>query len=755
MDKRKKVSKSKNIKTSNSVSSKVERKNVKSVKSKNLLICMLIIFAILLLLILRLAYLQFIKGPDLKEAANRQQSTNRVISAKRGNIYDSTGKLLAASASVDTVSINPSKIKKENKEKVAKAFSEIFELDYEETLAKVNSTSSFETIVKKVEKDKITKLQEWMKETEIYSGINIDEDVKRYYPYGTLASNLIGFCNTDNDGQEGIELKWNSVLSGTSGKITSIENAAAQLIPDKNETYIPAENGNNITLTIDANIQTIAEKYLKQACIENDCKSGGNVIIMNPSTGDILAMATYPDYDLNSPRTPNDNLSSTWDSLSSEEQVNSLIKMWRNKAVSDTYEPGSTFKIITAAIGLEENVVSTDTPGDFYCSGYELINGIKINCWKYQTTHGSQTLRQALMNSCNPALMQLGKRIGAQTLYKYYEAFGLFDKTGIATSGEANSYFWDLDDVGPIELATMSFGQRFRVTPIQLITSVSSVANNGVLVEPRIVKQVENPDTGAITSIESTNVRQVISKETSDELMNMLESVVTEGTGRYGQVKGYSIAGKTGTSEPDSTNKNAMYVASFVGISPVQNPEVVALVTLYDPQGKAGHQGGTIAAPVVSQILSEVLPYLGVPSDDLSSDEGTNTITTTTLLDVRNKTLAEAKKIIEDAGFTCNISGEDTSLLVTDQVPKPGTALVSGSIVNLYSEGNEARISQEVPDLKGMSYLQAKSALKQRNLNIHVTGTGTVLSQDPMAGTSIEEGTVINVTLKKEIQDAH
>ena len=755
MDKRKKVSKSKNIKTSNSVSSKVERKNVKSVKSKNLLICMLIIFAILLLLILRLAYLQFIKGPDLKEAANRQQSTNRVISAKRGNIYDSTGKLLAASASVDTVSINPSKIKKENKEKVAKAFSEIFELDYEETLAKVNSTSSFETIVKKVEKDKITKLQEWMKETETYSGINIDEDVKRYYPYGTLASNLIGFCNTDNDGQEGIELKWNRVLSGTSGKITSIENAAAQLIPDKNETYIPAENGNNITLTIDANIQTIAEKYLKQACIENDCKSGGNVIIMNPSTGDILAMATYPDYDLNSPRTPNDNLSSTWDSLSSEEQVNSLIKMWRNKAVSDTYEPGSTFKIITAAIGLEENVVSTDTPGDFYCSGYELINGIKINCWKYQTTHGSQTLRQALMNSCNPALMQLGKRIGAQTLYKYYEAFGLFDKTGIATSGEANSYFWDSDDVGPIELATMSFGQRFRVTPIQLITAVSSVANNGVLVEPRIVKQVENPDTGAITSIESTNVRQVISKETSDELMNMLESVVTEGTGRYGQVKGYSIAGKTGTSEPDSTNENAMYVASFVGISPVQNPEVVALVTLYDPQGKAGHQGGTIAAPVVSQILSEVLPYLGVPSDDLSSDEGTNTITTTTLLDVRNKTLAEAKKIIEDAGFTCNISGEDTSLLVTDQVPKPGTALVSGAIVNLYSEGNEARISQEVPDLKGMSYLQAKSALKQRNLNIHVTGTGTVLSQDPMAGTSVEEGTVINVTLKKEIQDAH
>lgn len=748
---------SKNKKNPNSVSSNIIRKNSnkKSVKSKSLLICLLVFFIVLLLLILRLAYLQFIKGPDLKESANRQQSTNRVISAKRGNIYDSTGKLLAASASVDTVSINPSKIKDENKETLAKAFSDIFELNYDEVLEKINSTSSFETIVKKVEKDKITQLQDWMTENKIYAGINIDEDVKRYYPYGNLASNLIGFCTTDNEGQEGLELKWNSILSGTSGKISSIENAAAQLIPDKNETYIPAENGNNITLTIDANIQTIAEKYLKQACIENDCKSGGTVIIMKPSNGDILAMATYPDYDLNSPRNPNDSLSATWDSLSDTEQVNSLMKMWRNKAVSDTYEPGSTFKIITSAIGLEENVVSTDTANDFNCSGYELINGIKINCWKNVTTHGSQTLRQALMNSCNPALMQLGKRIGAQTLYKYYEAFGLFDKTGIGTSGEANSYFWDLDDVGPIELATMSFGQRFRITPIQLITAISTVANNGILVEPRIVKQVENPDTGAVTSIDQVNVRQVISKETASQLMDMLESVVTDGTGRYGQVKGYSVAGKTGTSEPDSTNENSMYVASFVGISPVENPEVVVLVTLYDPQGKSGHQGGTIAAPVASQILGEVLPYLGVPSDDLSTDETTSTITTITLQDVRNKTLAEAKKIIEDAGFICKISGTDTSLVVTDQVPKPGTALVSGAIVNLYSEGNEARTSQTVPDLKGMTYLQAKSALKQKNLNIHVTGTGTVLSQDPMAGTAVEEGTVINVTLKKEIQDAH
>ncbi|NLC87977.1 MAG: PASTA domain-containing protein [Clostridiaceae bacterium] len=756
MDKKKNSSNSQNnIKKSNSrVGSKVKKNKStkKNISNKNLLICIIIASIIFILLLLRLAFIQFIQGSELKESANRQQTTNRIISAKRGNIYDSTGKLLAASASVDTVTINPTRIKEENKEKVAKAFSDIFELNYDEVLEKVKSDNLIETIIKKVEQDKIDQLEDWMKTTKIYSGINIDEDIRRYYPYGVLASNLIGFCDTDNNGQEGIELKWNSVLSGTAGKITTITDAVSDLIPDKNESYVAAENGSNITLTIDANIQTIVEKYLEQACKENICKSGGSIIAMNPSNGDILAMATYPNYDLNSPRSPNSELATDWDKLSESEQMNSLYKMWRNKAVSDTYEPGSTFKIITAAVGLEENVVDTDTPNDFSCSGYELVNGIRINCWKNVTTHGSQSLRNALMNSCNPALMQLGKRIGASNLYRYYKAFGLFDKTGIATSGETNSFFWDPEDVGNVELATMSFGQRFRVTPIQLITAVSSVANDGVLVQPRLVKQIENPDTGATVSIDSKNVRQVISKETSNKLMDMLESVVTSGTGRYAQVKGYSIAGKTGTSEPDA-NENSIYVASFVGIAPVENPEIVVLVTLYDPKG-ASNQGGTIAAPVASQILTEVLPYLGVPSDDVTSEES-NTITKKTLPDVRNKTIAEAKKIIESSGFSCRISGSDTSLIVTDQVPKPGASLITGASVNLYSSGNETRVSQEVPNIKGMTFAQARNALKAKNLNIQISGSGTVLSQDPMAGTSVEEGTVINVTLKQEIQDAH
>ena len=711
---------------------------------------MIVIVILFILLLTRLAFIQFIQGPELKESAKRQQTANLIISPKRGNIYDSTGKLLAASASVDTISINPSRIENEDKEKVAKALSDIFELKYEDVLKQVKSDSSTETIARKVEKDKVDALKNWMELNKTYSGINIDEDVKRYYPYGTLASNLIGFCNIDNVGQEGIELEWDEILTGTAGKIVTIENTISKLIPDKNESYIAAENGSNITLTIDANIQSITEKYLEQACKENECSNGGTIVIMNPNNGDILAMATYPNYDLNSPRDPNEVLKQTWETMSDEEQLNSLFKMWRNRVVSDTYEPGSTFKIITAAVGLEENVVETDTPEDFYCSGYENINGVRINCWKYESTHGSQTLRESLMNSCNPALMQLGKRIGAPTLYKYYDAFGLFNRTGIATSGEANSQFWDKDDVGSIELATMSFGQRFRVTPIQLITAISTVANDGVLVQPRIVKSIENPDTGSVIEIEPKNVRQVISKETANKMMDMLESVVSNGTGRYGQVSGYSVAGKTGTSEPDD-NEGSYYVASFVGIAPVENPEVVILVALHDPAGTAS--GGSMAAPVASQILTEILPYLEIPSDDLSTDD--SSVTTITLPDVRNKTVAEAQKIIEESGFNCKISGEDTSVLVTDQVPKPGTALISGASVNLYTAGNETRVSHEVPNLKEMGYYEAKNTLKANDLNISVSGSGTVLTQDPMAGTLVEESTVVHVTLTQTTGDTH
>lgn len=741
---------------------KFKNKNMEKVGSvsKRLKYTMLFFFLLLFLLILRLGWLQIVKGASLKEAMYNQLTTSRVISPKRGTIYDSTGKALARSAQVDTVSINSTRIVVKSsdaevakiktqalKEKVAKAFSDIFELDYEETLKKVSSDSkSTQTIAKKQEKDKIDKLKAWMKENDIYSGINIDEDTKRYYPYNNLASNLIGFCGTDNQGLEGIEAKWDSVLTGTPGKIVSSQDAVQDLIPDENQTYIAAQNGNDITLTIDANIQAIAEKYLKQACEENKCEDGGNVIIMNPSTGDILAMATYPDYNLNTPFTPTNFSTKEWNKLSSTEQSSQLQNIWNNRAITSTYEPGSVFKIVTAAAGLEENVVTTDKAGTFDCIGYQKVADAKIYCAD-KSVHGKQSLRDALKNSCNPAFMQLGKKLGATTLYKYYNAFGFFGTTNFASIGERSGYFWDLKDVGEVELATMSFGQRFRITPLQMITAVATVANDGVLMQPRIVKSITNTDTGAITTVEPTSVRQVISKETSEKMIDMLESVVSDGTGKYAQVKGYSIAGKTGTSEID-TVKNKNYVASFAAIAPTESPEVVVLVTLYKPRGE-NRSGSKVAAPVVAQILKEVLPYLEIPSD--TTEDGSNS-ETKELPSVVNKTVAEAKKQIEKLGFNCKVSGNSDEI-VTEQMPRAGTALISNSTVMLYTEGKDTRVSQTVPDLKGMTITEAKSALKKKNLNIKINGSGYITSQEIAAGTSVEEGTVISVTLQKKIKE--
>ena len=468
---------------------------------------------------------------------------------------------------------------------------------------------------------------------------------------------------------------------------------------------------------------------------------------MNPKTGDILAMATYPDFDCNTPFAPITGMN--WDEMSSSEKSTAWQKVWNNRAITDTYEPGSTFKIITSSIGLEENLVYSDTPNDFLCPGFEDVSGTKIYCWK-TSAHGSETLRQALMNSCNPAMMQLANRIGVNTLYKYFDAFGLFSPTGIETSGEVPGYFWDIEDVGSVELATMSFGQRFKITPLQLVTAVSSVANDGTMMKPRIVKELKNRDTNTVTVIEPEEVRSVISKKTADTMLDMLESVVSDGTGRYGQVQGYSIAGKTGTSEPPPGAEEDGYVASFVAIAPAEDPELVVLVTLYAPQGKS-HQGGALAGPVVSQILSEVLPYLGIPSN---TEDTSNTEQMITVPDVRNKTISEAKKVLENAGFKVETAG-NLDQLVSDQMPKPGTSLLADSIIKIYGVGNDARVSVTVPNLKGMTLSQAKNALSAKKLNIHFSGTGKVISQDPIAETSLEEGSVITVTLKEELQDAH
>ena len=579
---------------------------------KRIVFIFFIVVIVCIVLCIKVAIIQFIEGNEWKEKSENQQYASRSITAGRGTIYDTSGEIvLAQSSSVETISVNPLNISEENKEKVAKALSDIFELDYEKVLKKVKKESSIETIIKRVDKEKADELRIWMQNNNLYSGINIDEDTKRYYPYSTLASHIIGFVGSDNQGLDGIEAKYDEVLVGKNGNISKMLDGKGNLLEDKSEVYEESIKGNDLILTIDMNIQAIAEKYLEEACIENVCTDGGNVIIMNPKNGDILAMATYPYYDLNNPYEPtSEEVKNMWSELDSNQKSTYLQGIWRNKAIADTYEPGSTFKLVTTSAALEENIAEPDKKAVFSCTGSIEIAGTRIRCWRYYRPHGMQSLREALMNSCNPVFIGLGQKIGVSKYYEYLNKFGFLEKTGIDLIGEASSIFLKEDKVGPVELATISFGQRFEVTPIQMITMVSTIANKGRYVKPRVVKAIINSETGEKQEIEPEYKNQVISEETSQEVLSMMTSVVSEGTGKNARVQGYNIGGKTGTSE-DGVN-TGKYVTSFIGVAPTDNPEICILVTLYNPTGESGHQGGTVAAPVAGKILKEVIDYLEI-----------------------------------------------------------------------------------------------------------------------------------------------
>ena len=543
-----------------------------------------ICFIIIIGLIIRLAFIQLLKGEELSKMAYEQQTLDRKINPKRGTIYDSTGKIeLAVSSTVETVTVNPGNISKENKEKVAKKLAELFELDYEKILKKVTKKSSIETIAKKVEKEKTDELRVWMDTNNISTGINIDEDTKRYYPYSNFASQIIGFCGSDNQGLDGIEAKYDNELKGKQGSIKRHSDAKGTEIGNEGENYISAIDGKDLILTIDFTIQSIVEKYLEEACIDNKCTDGGNIVVMNPQNGDILAMATYPSYNLNEPYEPyTDELKQNWNNMEQSEKTKMLQAVWRNKAIADTYEPGSVFKIITSSAAIEEGIVTDiDKEGEFACTGGIEVAGVRIKCWRYYRPHGAESLRQALMNSCNPVFIGLGQKIGVHVYYSYLNKFRLLNKTNIDLPGEANSIFLKEEKAGPVELATISFGQRFEITPIQLVTAVSSVANGGKSIQPRVVKKIIDSETKEETQIPVKENGKVISKETSEKVLSMMESVVSEGTGKNAKVAGYRIGGKTGTSE-DGVNTNK-YVTSFCGVAPIENPQVVMLITLYNP----------------------------------------------------------------------------------------------------------------------------------------------------------------------------
>ena len=652
-------------------------------KMRNILF---IVFLIIIVLIGRIGYIQLIQGPELSELAYEQQTLDRAINPKRGTIYDSTGTILAKSSTVETVTVNPGNISSEDKENVAKKLSEIFELDYEKVLKKVTKRSSIETIAKKVDKEKVDELRKWMEENKITVGINIDEDTKRYYPLNTLASQIIGFCGSDNQGLDGIEAKYDKELSGTKGAIKRHTDAKGGEIGEEGESYVAATDGNDLILTIDVNIQSIVEKYLKEACIDNQCTDGGNIVIMNPQNGDILAMATYPNYNLNEPyEAYTDELKSNWESMSQEDKTKNLQAVWRNRAITDTYEPGSTFKTITSSAAIEEGLVTDiDKSGQFACTGGIEVAGVRIKCWRYYRPHGAESLRQALMNSCNPVFIGLGQKIGVTKYYSYLKKFGLLNTTGVDLPGEAGSIFLAENKAGPVELATISFGQRFEITPLQLVTAVSAIANGGDLVQPRVVKQIVDSKTGEKRDIEVKKKGNAISKETSEKVLSMMESVVSEGTGKNAKVAGYRIGGKTGTSE-DGVN-TGKYVTSFIGVAPIDNPQLVMLITLYNPTGEGGHQGGGVAAPLAGQIFREILPYMEINQGNVDEVEQTEQLSTP---DILGKSISEAEKILKENNLEMVIENnqdeqseiDKENTFITEQTPNAGIVINKGSKV--------------------------------------------------------------------------
>ena len=436
-------------------------------------------------------------------------------------------------------------------------------------------------------------------------------------------------------------------------------------------------DGNDLVLTIDTTIQGIAEKYLKEACIDNVCTDGGNITIMNPQNGDILAIAGYPNYNLNSPYDAyTDDLKNVWDSLTQDEKSKNLQSVWRNKAITDAYEPGSTFKLITSSAALEEGITTPDREGEFNCSGSIEIAGVRMKCWRYYRPHGSESLRQALMNSCNPVFIGLGQKIGVQKYYSYLRKFGFLEKTGVDLPGEGNSIFLKEEKVGPVELGTIAFGQRFEITPIQMATAVSAIANGGTYISPRIVKQIINSQTGEKQDQEIKKKDRVISEETAKNVLSMMETVVAEGTGKNAQVKGYSIGGKTGTSE-DGVN-TGKYVTSFIGTAPISDPQVVILITLYNPTGEGGHQGGGVAAPIGAQVLGEVLPYLEVIKDNIPEDEQTSEITVPNIVGMSVK---DAEKSLKELNLELEVisNGEtDKDMIIQEQIPAEGIKINSG-----------------------------------------------------------------------------
>lgn len=726
----------------------------KAMIRKRIKIMMSLFLVGVMVLVTKLGWIQFVKGDYYSKLAAEQQTRDSVITAKRGSIYDRNMKVLAQSASAERVTINPNQIEKlKNGEKIVDALVSILGVDEQFVRTQLARTNMQSVVIAKQVEKSVTDL---IRSKDI-TGIYFEEDAKRYYPYGSLAAQVIGFTGADNQGLEGLENVLDSQLRGVNGRIVAAKDVANNEMPYKYENYIEAQDGKGVVLTIDETIQRYTEKHLQQAYEENLLGNGGAAIVMDPNTGEILAMAVVPTYDLNAPRVINDQLLlEQLDELelTGEEYDKAysaaVTKMWRNKAVVDSYEPGSTFKTIIAAAALEEGVATTSDV--FSCSGVRQVANRQIHCWQH-AGHGQQTFAQGLMNSCNPFVMELGSRLGATNFQRYFRAFGLTEKTGFTIPGESAGTFHS--KMGPVELATSSFGQTFTVTPLQIISAVSAVVNGGNLMKPRIIKAYTDADGKITQTFEPELVRNVISAETSAAMRGMMERVVSEGTGKGGYVEGFRIGGKTGTSEklPRGSEK---YIASFVGVAPADNPQLICLLLLDEPNAGATG-GGAIAAPAVGRIFEDVLPYLGYEPQYTEENAGKISVT---VPDIVGLSTEDALKKLDALGLKIDPKGKGEK--VNSQVPEAGTKLHKGSVVIAYTQAEEKKGTVIVPNVVGMNYQNAKTAIGNAKLVMELDASSVsdasssdyiAATQSPAANSEVAEGTKIFVKFVKRETD--
>ena len=737
--------------------------------------CGIAAFAVLLA---RLYHLQITEHETYESLAISQQLREAAASPERGTIFDRNGYVLAISASVDNVYLSPMEIEMygEDKDLIADKLAEILGAEREEIYEKASRTGSwYVTVARKIEKETAAEIRAFKEEYGI-RGVRLETDTKRYYPNSSLACHLIGFVGTDNYGLEGIEAQYNSYLEGGAGATLRETNAyGTEPLFGDYAAYVPGREGCDVTTTIDATIQYYIEKHLRQAVNDYDALNGAGAIAMDVNTGAVLAMASLDGYDLNNFLAVSDKAQAVVDAAPNDEEARRLLaafqaRQWRNKALSDTYEPGSTFKIITLSMALDSGAVSL---GDgFYCPGYVNVTGrgTPIRCWK-DGGHGSQTLTQAVQHSCNAAFVAIGQRVGAERFYEYCDAFGflklsddpdenLTARTGIDLAGESGSIWWSKNvfcsPKNLSQLAAASFGQTFTITPLQLITAVSACVNGGRLMKPYVVSEIRDGAGETVFRREPELVRQVIRPETSEKVRTILEQVVgdpKEGTGRNASVAGYRIGGKTGTSEKvslEAATGEKEYIVSFIGFAPADDPQVAVLIFLDTPSTSTGIyiSGGQMAAPVVGAMMADILPYLGVPAEQDGSDTAKRDVI---MPQTVGKSLEDAAALLRRADLRFRTIGEGDT--VTAQLPSALWQIARDTETILYLGAEISDEKETVPNLAGMRYNDARDTLSRYGIYIHSLSSVTdgerqcVSTQSIRAGSVVEHGSVIEVSL--------